>query len=93
MAGKIGAGHASAMGRLGMRELRELGWFQNSNVAQPPEMGLYGTKTSGEIAAERDAQTMGHDSTEDRLGWPKSSQHEQQQEHVHEPEPEVEMGE
>ncbi len=49
---KIGAGHASAMFRQGLRELRAA-LYPESNVAQPPEYGLYGTKTPGEVAEAR----------------------------------------
>jgi len=49
---KIGAGHVSAMGRQGLRELRAA-LYPDSNVAQHPEYGLYGTLTPGEIAADR----------------------------------------
>lgn len=50
--GKIGDGHASAMFRQGLRELRGA-LYPESNVAQNPEYGLYGTKTPGEIAEDR----------------------------------------
>lgn len=49
---KIGAGHASAMFRLGLRELRAF-FFPESNVAQPSEYGIWGTRTPGEVAADR----------------------------------------
>lgn len=49
---KIGAGHVAAMGRQGLRELRGA-MYPDSNVAQQPEYGLYGTMTPGEIAADR----------------------------------------
>ena len=49
---KIGEGHAAAMGRLGLAELRNAS-YPDSNVTQHTELGLYGTKTSGEITAER----------------------------------------
>lgn len=49
---KIGEGHAAAMGRLGLRELRELG-NPGGNMAQPSEYGLYGTMTPGEVAESR----------------------------------------
>jgi hypothetical protein len=51
---KIGEGHAAAMGRLGLRELRAAA-YPDSNVAQHPEYGLYGTKTPGEVAESRRA--------------------------------------
>ena len=49
---KLGAGHAAAMWRQGLRELRAA-VYPESNVAQPPEHGLYGTKTPGEVAQDR----------------------------------------
>ncbi len=49
---KIGAGHPGAMGRQGLRELRGM-LYPESNVAQPAEYGLYGTRTPGEVAEER----------------------------------------
>jgi hypothetical protein len=49
---KIGEGHASAMLRQGLRELRAA-VYPESNVAQQPEYGLYGTRTPGEVAESR----------------------------------------
>ena len=49
---KIGEGHAAAMLRQGLRELRAA-VYPESNVAQTPEYGLYGTLTPGEIADDR----------------------------------------
>lgn len=49
---KIGAGHASAMFRQGLSELRGA-LYPESNVAQPPQYGLYGTRTPGEVMQER----------------------------------------
>ena len=49
---KIGEGHLSAMGRQGIRELRGA-MYTESNVAQPAEYGIYGTKTPGEVAEAR----------------------------------------
>lgn len=52
---KIGAGHAAAMARLGLRELRDA-MYLDSNVAQYPELGTFGTLTPQEIlAGKRDA--------------------------------------
>jgi hypothetical protein len=51
---KIGAEHASAMWRQGLRELRAA-VYPESNVSQPPEYGVYGTKTPGEVAQDRRA--------------------------------------
>jgi len=52
---KIGAGHASAMARQGLHELRAA-IYPESNVAQQPEMGTYGTLTPGEVADSRKAE-------------------------------------
>ena len=56
---KIGAGHAQAMFRLGLKELREAAYFPESNVAQPAEIGLYGTSTQMEINAQRRDDVQG----------------------------------
>ena len=48
----IGSGHAGAMFRLGLRELRAA-FYPESKLAQHSEYGLYGTKTPGEVAADR----------------------------------------
>lgn len=58
MARKIGEGHAAAMARLGLRELRGA-LYPASNVGQQSEYGLYGTLTPGEVADSRsDAQSV-----------------------------------
>ena len=49
---KIGEGHAAAMARLGLRELRAA-MYPSGNVAQQSEYGLYGTLTPGEVAESR----------------------------------------
>ena len=49
---KIGTGHANAMFRQGLSELRAT-LYTGSNIAQQPEYGLYGHQTPGEIAADR----------------------------------------
>ena len=61
---KIGAEHASALWRQGLRELRSA-VYPESNVSQPPEYGVYGTKTPGEVAQDRrsDARDMEDGST------------------------------
>lgn len=51
---KIGAGHASAMFRLGLAELRAAATFEPTSVAQPAEYGLYGTATPQEIVKEKE---------------------------------------
>jgi hypothetical protein len=49
---KFGQGHASAMFRQGLSELRA-SLYAESNVAQPPQVGLYGTPPQGEVMQER----------------------------------------
>ncbi|MBL9082138.1 MAG: hypothetical protein JNK76_10055 [Planctomycetales bacterium] len=49
---KIGEEHLSAWLRQGLREARGA-LYPESNVAQQPEYGLYGTKTPGEVAQDR----------------------------------------
>lgn len=49
---KIGSGHAEAMFRLGLKELRNAFTPSRESVADN-EIGLYGTQTQGEIAAAR----------------------------------------
>ena len=49
---KIGDGHAHAMFRQGLSELRA-SLYTGSNIAQSAEYGLYGHQTPGEIAADR----------------------------------------
>lgn len=49
---KIGAGHASAMFRQGLAELRGT-LYPESNVAQPTVYGIAGTKTPGEVMMEK----------------------------------------
>ena len=49
---KIGDGHANAMFRQGLSELRA-SLYTGSNIAQSAEYGLYGYQTPGEIAADR----------------------------------------
>ncbi len=50
---KIGSEHAAAMARQGLRELRAA-FYPESNVAQPAEYGIWGTKTPGEVAESRE---------------------------------------
>lgn len=52
---KIGAGHASGMARQGLRELRAA-LYPQSNIAQQPDLGVYGNATPGEIAESRQAE-------------------------------------
>lgn len=65
---KIGAGHFGAWLRQGLAELRGM-FFNESNVAQPPQYGLYGTRTPGEVAEARkiDSRDLyGRDMDEER---------------------------
>src|ERR1700692_1442960 len=52
MSRKIGDGHAAAMARLGLKELRNAATPSRESVADN-EIGLYGTQTQGEIAEAR----------------------------------------
>jgi hypothetical protein len=58
MAGKIGEGHVAAMGRLGLKELRNALNPSRESVADA-EIGLYGTATQGEIAGARGGPAQG----------------------------------
>jgi len=49
---KFGEGHVAAMGRLGLKELRNAFTPSRESVADT-EIGLYGTQTQGEIASAR----------------------------------------
>lgn len=60
----IGSGHLAAMARLGLKELRAASYFHDSNVAQPGELGLYGSLTPSEVAATRVADSR--DAEQDR---------------------------
>lgn len=53
---KIGAGHLAGMARQGLRELRAA-LYPESNIAQPPDLGIAGNATPGEIAESRQAET------------------------------------
>jgi hypothetical protein len=55
---KIGDGHASAMFRLGLKELRNAANPSRESVADN-EIGLYGTQTQGEIAEARGGAGQG----------------------------------
>lgn len=58
---KWGAGHAGAMWRQGLAELRAT-IYPESNIAQPVEYGMAGTPTPGQI----DRSTRTSDSAEPR---------------------------
>lgn len=49
---KIGEGTGAAMLRQGLAEVRGA-LYADSNVAQPPSVGMYGTPTQGEVAMSR----------------------------------------
>lgn len=49
---KLGAGHASAMFRQGLSELRN-SLYPESNVAQPAVYGIAGTRTPGEVMQDK----------------------------------------
>jgi hypothetical protein len=57
---KIGAGHAAAMARLGLKELRNMANPSRESIADY-EIGLYGTQTQGEIAEARGGPGTGPD--------------------------------
>lgn len=64
---KIGEEHLEAWLRQGLRELRGA-LYPESNVAQPAEYGLYGTKTPGEVAEARRDETVAMETPEPAQG-------------------------
>ena len=58
MAQKFGEGHAAAMFRLGLKELRNVFNPSRDSVADH-EIGVFGTLTQGEIADARDGPGSG----------------------------------
>lgn len=66
---KIGEGHAGAMFRLGLKELRNALNPSRESVADQ-EIGVYGTLTQGEIADARGGPGQGleQESRADKLG-------------------------
>ena len=62
---KIGAGHASAMLRLGLREIRNAVNPSRDSIADT-EMGLYGTRTPGEVAEARQPDPPSHQYEQER---------------------------
>ena len=66
MARKIGEGHAAAMFRLGLKELRNAINPSRESVADQ-EIGVFGTLTQGEIADARDGPGKGSEQ-ESRVG-------------------------
>lgn len=87
---KIGAGHASAMWRQGLAELRAA-FYPESNIAQPTQYGIYGTLTPGEVADSRKPEA-GRDRDEEphrasaELGKQPAVEREQREPPAHEPE-------
>lgn len=57
-----GAGSWQAFQRLGLHELRAA-LYPNSNVAQPTEMGMYGTATPQEVANEKQNEVKEQESS------------------------------
>lgn len=58
---KIGAGHLSAMARLGLAELRSAMYTQSNVVQQHSPYGVWGTKTPGEVMQDREGETRDPD--------------------------------
>lgn len=56
---RIGDGHAAAMGRLGLAELRQALSHGHGSVEQPTGPGIFGAPTQGEIAEARDGPGAG----------------------------------
>lgn len=82
---KIGAGHASAMFRQGLAELRGA-MYQQSNVAQPTQFGIYGVATPQEIVQAKQDESRDPDERPSILSE-KLKEAEQQRETDREPEP------
>lgn len=64
---KIGAGHAAAMARQGLSELRAA-MYPSSNVAQSPQYGIYGTRTPGEVMEDKEKAARDPDERPSILG-------------------------
>src|SRR3954463_10123860 len=67
MARKIGEGHAAAMFRLGLKELRNALNPSRESVADQ-EIGVFGTLTQGEIADARGGPGQGPEQEERSAG-------------------------
>lgn len=68
---KVGASALGAMGRLGLHELRSVVQaFPDSNVVQPTEMGVLGTKSAQEVVDERRRDLMSAEATGPALSEP-----------------------
>jgi hypothetical protein len=82
---KFGAGHFSAMARLGLAELRAAAVFSESNIVQPSPYGIVGTKTPGEVqddrkASARDASEPSESVFDGRMGEPDPSRDQEERE-------------
>src|SRR5579875_2294617 len=55
----MGKGHAAAMGRLGLAELRQALSFGHGSIEQPTPPGIFGSPTQGEIAEARGGPGVG----------------------------------
>ncbi len=81
---KIGAGSFSAWIRTGWRELRAA-LYPESNVAQQPDVGMWGNRTPGEVMQERLGETRDPDEKPSILG--ERLKQAEREAAVHEPEP------
>ncbi|MBE7508553.1 MAG: hypothetical protein HS101_20035 [Planctomycetia bacterium] len=84
---KIGAGHAQAMFRQGLTELRAA-LYPESNVAQPSVYGIAGTRTPGEVMQEKQGELRDPDEKPSILG--ERLKQVERETNVREPEPERE---
>lgn len=84
---KIGAGHAQAMFRQGLTELRAA-LYPESNVAQPSVYGIAGTRTPGEVMQEKQGELRDPDEKPSILG--ERLKQSEREAAVREPEPERE---
>jgi len=84
---KIGAGHAQAMFRQGLTELRAA-LYPESNVAQPSVYGIAGTRTPGEVMQEKQGELRDPDERPSILG--ERLKQAEREAAVREPEPERE---
>ena len=55
---KLGAGHAEAMARQGLAELRAA-FYAGSNIAQPTEYGIWGRPTPQEVVESKEEDLSG----------------------------------
>jgi len=57
---KIGAGTVDAMLRQGLAEARNA-LYPDSNIAQPPQLGMFGTSTPREVYETRNGDSLEHE--------------------------------